>query len=156
MCRQCGREVCDDCFNVIVQLTSEPVAFPQIRFVPEPYFETSGSAQDTFPKRRRTFLACIKSTEHSVTLFNPVTRFYAEDLEITIKEMGTILGKNAASDLRALIEFETIYSQAKDHTPSEGIAGEAFFARSSAITPKPNVASTEMGQCTTFRCLNAI
>ncbi|KAF8898127.1 hypothetical protein CPB84DRAFT_1847865 [Gymnopilus junonius] len=89
MCRLCGREVCNECFQQVKALTSRP---------PNPTpTELSMLAlkREKFANANPFFLTCTKRNDHGVDDFTPVTRFVKSELDKSIKEMREILDKEA-------------------------------------------------------------
>ena len=85
MCRVCGREVCHECFIQVKELTSESPSASQAELAALQGKREKHAHSNPF------FLSCNKRTEHGVTAFTPVTRFWDEELQKAIAEMEEIL-----------------------------------------------------------------
>lgn len=101
MCRLCGREVCDDCFQQVRDLTGEPEnATPA---------QLSAFAQrrEKYSRANPFFLNCTRRNDHVVSDFTPVTRFLAPELEKAIQEMQDFLNSDAQADAERASEATT-------------------------------------------------
>jgi [histone H3]-dimethyl-L-lysine9 demethylase len=76
MCRQCGREACSDCFQIVKDVTAQ---------------QNGDSATRRQVQMRHDFLTCLRRGEHSASSFCPVTRFTRKELEDAVKEMKKVL-----------------------------------------------------------------
>lgn len=95
MCRQCGREACEECYQTICRLTSEPSPAA-----------SSGKNKASAPGQRSIrdrhaaanpfFLSCNRKAEHGVFTFNPVTRFEQGELEDAVREMQRLVNSSRA------------------------------------------------------------
>lgn len=89
MCRLCGREVCNECFQQVKTLTYRP---------PNPMPNELGMLavkREKFTNANPFFLTCTKRNDHGVDDFTPVTRFVKAELDKSIKEMQEILDREA-------------------------------------------------------------
>ncbi|KAI5122159.1 hypothetical protein M0805_007058 [Coniferiporia weirii] len=90
MCRQCGREACEECYQTICRLTAEPSS-TSVASGKERGNAVSGSTQRSIRERHAQtnpfFLSCNRKAEHGVHTFNPVTRFVQSELDDAVKEM---------------------------------------------------------------------
>ncbi|KAF9558218.1 hypothetical protein CPC08DRAFT_751553 [Agrocybe pediades] len=90
MCRLCGREVCNDCFKQVRELTEEPEnASPAER-------AAIAQRREVFSRSNPFFLHCARRNEHMASNFTPVTRFLSNELDEAVQAMTTFL----ASDVR--------------------------------------------------------
>ena len=88
MCRLCGREVCNECFQQVRDLTQAP---PNATPAELKAFTTK---REKHAHANPFFLSCLKRNEHSMADFTPVTRFVGAELDKTIQEMQEILDKD--------------------------------------------------------------
>lgn len=91
MCRMCGRELCNECFQTVKELT-EPDG-------PEATADELATRRKLREKHAHSnpfFLSCLKRNEHTYAEFLPVTRFALSELNRAVEEMGCILN-NAKS-----------------------------------------------------------
>jgi lysine-specific demethylase 3 len=96
MCRLCGREVCNECFHTVEELTK-----------PDDPDDTA----DELTARRKLrekhahsnpfFLSCLKRNEHTLSEFSPVTRFALSELNRAIDEMESILNNVESTGIRS-------------------------------------------------------
>lgn len=90
MCRQCGREACEECFETIRRLTAEPSTVPSPNGTAK-----SASAQRALKERHAQsnpfFLSCNRKAEHGVHTFVPVTRFSKKELDEAVLEMEKLV-----------------------------------------------------------------
>ncbi|KDR74489.1 hypothetical protein GALMADRAFT_250463 [Galerina marginata CBS 339.88] len=91
MCRLCGREVCKDCFQLVVQLTHQP---PGVGLA---VLNSLVAKREKYTLANPFFLACTKRNEHGASEFTPVTRFVGAELDKALKEMQSIMGKEKES-----------------------------------------------------------
>ena len=86
MCRMCGREVCNECFQTVLELTKPD--------------EPETTADELIARRKLRekhahsnpfFLSCLKRNEHNFAEFTPVTRFALSELNRAIEDMESIL-----------------------------------------------------------------
>ncbi|KAF8966449.1 hypothetical protein BDZ97DRAFT_1657595 [Flammula alnicola] len=85
MCRLCGREVCNECFQQVRELTQEP-----INASPAELAALAGR-RDKHAHANPFFLSCMKRSEHGANDFTAVTRFVGAELDKAVKEMKAIL-----------------------------------------------------------------
>jgi len=91
MCRLCGREVCNECFQTVKDLTScGEVDAAELAAVTK--------MREKHAHANPFFLSCLKRAEHGYQDFTPVTRFVKEELDEAIKEMQSILDKEAGHE----------------------------------------------------------
>lgn len=92
MCRVCGREVCQDCFKQVQDLTIEPPnCTPQQKTMWAQRRERHSHANPFF-------LGCTKRIEHVASNFTPVTRFVAAELEKAVAEMEIVVSSAEAEE----------------------------------------------------------
>lgn len=77
MCRLCGREACEECFQQVRELTYPTRAV------------TSTGEKKTHSNP--LFLSCTKRQEHTFRDFSPVSRFCCDELEAVVGEMEQLL-----------------------------------------------------------------
>lgn len=107
MCRLCGREVCNECFQQVRDLTQPPQN-------PTPAeMKAFTSKREKHAHANPFFLSCLKRNEHSMPDFTPVTRFIGAELDKTIHEMQEILDKESADE----------YAPASQTTPPTNATG---------------------------------
>ena len=92
MCRLCGREVCNECFQQVRELTQAP----QNATTEE--MKTFTTRREKYAHANPFFLSCLKRNEHSMSDFTPVTRFVGAELDKIIREMQEILDKESADE----------------------------------------------------------
>ncbi|KAL1742882.1 hypothetical protein HDZ31DRAFT_83810 [Schizophyllum fasciatum] len=90
MCRNCGREACPACFEIVSQLT-------------QPLQDMSSEEQSAVTQKRNHFhhnlpffLNCSKRAEHQAMHFCPVTRFREDELKEAIAEMEAMVRADQA------------------------------------------------------------
>jgi lysine-specific demethylase 3 len=100
MCRLCGREVCNECFQQVIDLTQTPT-------------NPSSAEYAAFMARRERhahanpfFLACLKRKDHAITEFTPVTRFVESELDQAIRDMEAILEKE--EDILPSVDYPVV------------------------------------------------
>ena len=107
MCRRCGRELCHECFQIVVGLTQPdgaPVEGPRRK-----------NTQEKSTRPNASFLSCSKrNAPHVFSEFAPVTRFAQSELDLTIEEMGRILDNDERIEIGSQAS-----SQTKDQIDSE-------------------------------------
>lgn len=78
MCTNCGREACEECFEIISKLT-------------DPSTQTANAPPRTQKEKQALlnpfFLSCARKIEHGVNTFVPVTRFEKPELDAAVAEM---------------------------------------------------------------------
>ena len=86
MCRYCGREVCNECFQTVTELTKpdDPETSPD-------ELTSRRKLRERHAHSNPFFLSCLKRNEHSLVEFAPVTRFAQSELNRAIEEMETVL-----------------------------------------------------------------
>ena len=98
MCRQCGREACDECYETIRRLT-EPAGTSR----PLEGKSNRPADQRTMKERHAQanpfFLSCNRKAEHGVHTFVPVTRFSKTELDNAVAEMKVLVGQGARPGL---------------------------------------------------------
>lgn len=87
MCRMCGREVCNECYQQVRELTEHPTQATPSELTALVLRREKHAHSNPF------FLACTKRIEHGVSEFTPVTRFTAAELDKTVGEMRQILAR---------------------------------------------------------------
>lgn len=120
MCRLCGREVCNECFQQVIELTQTPTN-PS----PAEYAAFMGR-RERHAHANPFFLACLKRKDHGVTEFTPVTRFVESELDQAIEDMGAILEKE--EDVLPSVDcpvVETTNGPSKVNPPS---TNQMYFA----------------------------
>lgn len=133
MCRQCGREACAECYEIIRELTSE---------------YSPNDRQEKMARRERHahtnpfFLSCTKRTEHGVHSFNAVSRFIQSELDDAVRDMEklTVVEKETAST-------ETKVGRVNEQGGSGGSGGKDVNAKSrgkegSSVDPQMDVDGT--------------
>jgi lysine-specific demethylase 3 len=90
MCRHCGREVCNECFQIVKELYH-----PQKECTPEE-LPVLLKAREKHALMNPFFLSCLKRNDHEFKDFVPVTRFIKAELDKAIEEMQGILDREAA------------------------------------------------------------
>lgn len=76
MCRKCGREVCNECFQIVKEST-KPTARRKV--------------QEKNTRSSASFLSCSNRATHTFADFTPVTRFAESELRQAVEEMQRIL-----------------------------------------------------------------
>ena len=89
MCRLCGREVCNECFQQVRDLTQAPPNATPAEL------KALTTKREKHAHANPFFLSCLKRNEHLMEEFTPVTRFVGAELDKTIQEMQEILDKDA-------------------------------------------------------------
>ncbi|PPQ71721.1 hypothetical protein CVT24_007891 [Panaeolus cyanescens] len=85
MCRVCGREVCQDCFRLVQELTIEPPnSTPQQK-------AALANRREKHSHSNPFFLGCTKRIEHVASNFTPVTRFVSGELDKAVNEMELVV-----------------------------------------------------------------
>ena len=78
MCINCGREACEECFEIITKLTG-------------PSAQAANAPQRTQKEKQALlnpfFLSCARKSEHGYSSFTPVTRFEKAELDEAVAEM---------------------------------------------------------------------
>lgn len=87
MCHQCGREVCNECFQIIKELYH-----PQKECTPDELVVLA-KAREKHSLMNPFFLSCLKRKDHGFSDFVPVTRFVKAELDKAIAEMQSILDR---------------------------------------------------------------
>ncbi|KAL5508510.1 hypothetical protein ACEPAH_6129 [Sanghuangporus vaninii] len=94
MCRQCGREACEECYETIRRLT-EPSGAPNSPLEGRSKGPGSPTDQRTMKERHAQanpfFLSCNRKAEHGVHTFVPVTRFSKPELDNAVAEMKVLV-----------------------------------------------------------------
>ncbi|KAH9483086.1 Lysine-specific demethylase 3A [Psilocybe cubensis] len=85
MCRICGREVCNECYQQVRELTEQPTQATPSELTALVMKREKHAHSNPF------FLACTKRIEHGVSEFIRVTRFSNDELQKSINEMQKIL-----------------------------------------------------------------
>ena len=86
MCRQCGREACPDCYDIVKKLTKP--------FPPDLTSEERATLQKARERHANStpfFLSCTRRVEHSFEMFSPVSRFAGPELDEAVKEMSQLV-----------------------------------------------------------------
>ena len=83
MCINCGREACEECFEIISRLTGPTSAQSQSPNSPAP----PRSQKERQALANPFFLSCSRKNEHGVQTFTPVTRFVKSELDEAVAEM---------------------------------------------------------------------
>lgn len=95
MCRQCGREACEECFETIRRLTSDHPQTANTTPSAKGKGSASGVDQRTMKERHAQsnpfFLSCNRKAEHGVHTFVPVTRFVKTELDNAVAEMERLV-----------------------------------------------------------------
>ena len=120
LCRLCGREVCNECFQQVLDLTQVPQNASHAKM------KAFTANREKFAHVNPFFLSCLKRNEHSMLDFIPVTRFVGAELDKTIQEMQAIL------DLEPVDE----YVSASQTTSSMNAAGFNIPSNSSHDHPQ--------------------
>jgi len=142
MCRLCGREVCNECFEQVHELTEAP----QNATLAE--MSAFTTRRDKRTHANRFFLSCLTRTEHSASDFSPVTRFVGPELDRTIQEMQEILcedsaGENARDSLESNMDTprdgdsSTLCSDTNDDLPQSQVAPNGGVRTSLQPQPTP-------------------
>lgn len=86
MCGMCGREVCNECFQTVKDLTKpdDPGASPDERTARQ-------KSREKHAHSNPFFLSCLKRNEHTFAVFTPVTRFAMSELTRAVKDMESVL-----------------------------------------------------------------
>ena len=92
MCRLCGREVCNECFQQVRELTQAP------QNATDAEMKAFTAKREKHAHANPFFLSCLRRNEHSMSDFTPVTRFIGAELDKTIQEMQEILDKESADE----------------------------------------------------------
>ncbi|OCB84601.1 Clavaminate synthase-like protein [Sanghuangporus baumii] len=94
MCRQCGREACEECYETIRRLTEHSGA-PNSPLEGRSKGPGSPTDQRTMKERHAQanpfFLSCNRKAEHGVHTFVPVTRFSKPELDNAVAEMKVLV-----------------------------------------------------------------
>ncbi|CAA7269026.1 unnamed protein product [Cyclocybe aegerita] len=112
MCRLCGREVCNECYQQVRELTEQPHNATPAELA------ALANRRERHAHANPFFLSCTKRNEHGVVEFTPVTRFVRSELEKAIKNMEKILQSEKADDTPASVAAGTtplMYSQLLSH-----------------------------------------
>lgn len=88
MCRICGREVCNECYQQVRELTEEPERATSSEL------SAITIRREKYAHANPFFLSCTKRIEHGVSEFTPVTRFLPVELDKAIMQMREILEKD--------------------------------------------------------------
>ncbi|KAI5823553.1 hypothetical protein K523DRAFT_357552 [Schizophyllum commune Tattone D] len=91
MCRNCGREACPACYEIIKQLTQP------IKELPADQQRAVTQKRNQFHHNLPFFLNCSKRGEHQAMHFSPVTRFQQEELAGAIREMEAMVRESEAA-----------------------------------------------------------
>jgi lysine-specific demethylase 3 len=86
MCRMCGREVCNECFRTVKELTK-----PDEPEISVDELTARRKLREKHAHSNPFFLSCLKRNEHTYSEFTPVTRFAQSELNRAIEEMETLL-----------------------------------------------------------------
>jgi lysine-specific demethylase 3 len=89
MCRTCGREVCNDCFQTVKELTK-----PDEPEVSADELDARKQLREKHAHSNPFFLSCLKRNEHTFADFTPVTRFTLSELNRAVEEMEYIVERN--------------------------------------------------------------
>jgi lysine-specific demethylase 3 len=116
MCRLCGREVCNECFQQVRDLTQAPPNATPAEL------KAFNMKREKHAHANPFFLSCLKRNEHSMADFTPVTRFVGAELDKTIQEMEEILDKDAT---------------ASQTTPPMNVAGSIIPSDTNHVHPQP-------------------
>ena len=108
MCRLCGREVCNECFQQVRELTQEPK-----HATPAELAAYTGR-REKHAHANPFFLNCLKRNEHGINEFTPVTRFVGAELDKAVIDMQEILDRENGSQIDTL---PTLPVSANDQHP---------------------------------------
>lgn len=111
MCRLCGREVCNECFQQVRELTQEPT-----HATPAELAAYTGR-REKHAHANPFFLNCLKRNEHGVNEFTPVTRFVGAELDKAVIDMQEILDEEAGQNGSQAGSSLTLSSSASEQHP---------------------------------------
>lgn len=129
MCRLCGREVCNECFQQVVELTREPQNATPAELA------VYTSRREKHAHASPFFLNCTKRIEHGVDEFTPVTRFLREELDQAVLDMQEILKEERVPADRLSDESRKAMVDARTHDSQREPSDEA------KSTPPPSLPS---------------
>ena len=83
MCKDCGREACEECYVTMQLITSR-----------SPSTESSGPPAPSCGKKKvARLLRCTSKSKHDLKDFVPVTRFHKAELEEAVIQMTKLMGE---------------------------------------------------------------
>ncbi|KAF9526318.1 hypothetical protein CPB83DRAFT_795109 [Crepidotus variabilis] len=127
MCRLCGREVCNECFSTVKELTREPPDAP----IAEK--QRIQRMREKHVNANPFFLSCLKRNEHGYSDFTPVTRFVKTELDRAVAEMERILVKEEES----LEETRNLSNQDSSSAESPSLNYSEYLANPHMSFPDP-------------------
>jgi lysine-specific demethylase 3 len=91
MCRRCGREVCNDCFQIVTELTR-----------PDELTRAQRKSRERHARSNPSLLSCSRRSDpHGFADFTPVTRFGKSELNKAVEEMQYILDNEDNTELQS-------------------------------------------------------
>lgn len=85
MCRLCGREACQECFDQVRELTTDRVGADEAEIAALQARREKHAHVNPF------FLSCTRRNEHRARDFSPMSRFSKDELSQAISEMDQLL-----------------------------------------------------------------
>ncbi|KAF4574934.1 hypothetical protein EYR36_006286 [Pleurotus pulmonarius] len=115
MCRLCGREACEECYEQVKDLTMDRPGAGQTEIAALQARREKHAHSNPF------FLSCTRRNEHTSKEFSPVSRFCKEELAQAIAAMDTLVkeedANQAASGTDATTGATNVLDSAQGHQP---------------------------------------
>jgi len=109
MCRLCGQEVCNECFQQARDFTQAA----------QNTTSTFTTKSETHAHANPLSFICLKSNEHSMGYITPVTRFVGPELDRTIQEMQEILDKESVNEYMPTSQMTPLTNPPGSNVPSD-------------------------------------
>ena len=130
ICRLCGREVCNDCFQQVRELTEEPANASEAELA------AFASRREKHAHSNPFFLSCLKRNDHSARDFTPVTRFVPAELMRATEEMEKILKQDEQED-SSIGSLASPANRHENHMPTTLLVYSQVTANPSVPFPNP-------------------
>ncbi|KAF4602128.1 hypothetical protein EYR40_005332 [Pleurotus pulmonarius] len=139
MCRLCGREACEECYEQVKDLTMDRPGAGQTEIAALQARREKHAHSNPF------FLSCTRRNEHTSKEFSPVSRFCKEELAQAIAAMDALVKEDDAN--QAASGTTNVADGAQGHQPpntthpnsSNGLAPQADATNAQEETPSHDV-----------------
>ena len=145
MCRLCGREACQECFDQVRELTTDRVGADEAEIAALQARREKHAHVNPF------FLSCTRRNEHRARDFSPMSRFSKDELSQAIAEMDALLATLDVDALKTLDDLDPALEEQKASNAVNGHASHNSSSSSSGSDAGPSRVNGDSSDPTTPR-----